>query len=387
MNSYKILSQIANIYSGGTPSRSNDEYWNGLIPWVKTTNIQGDTIFRQDIDECITEKGLKNSSAKLVPSGNILMAMYGQGKTRGQVALLGIKAAINQACCVIEILPDNCSEYIFQYLKFNYQKIRNLSNNGSQKNLNARIIRELSVYIPPLPEQKAIASLLETWDTAIEKTESLIAAKERQFGSLVTRLINKSGHKKKQLSDFIDEASKRNRENKIDRVLSVTNHSGFVLPEDQFERRVASANVTNYKIVQQSQYAYNPSRINVGSIARLDNWGEGILSPMYTVFKLDENVINSDYLLHWLSSSEANQRIKKSAQGSVRETVSFGDLGAITISLPDLKAQERIAETLNTAQQEIHLLKKLAEQYRTQKRGLMQKLLTGKWRIKEAING
>ena len=102
---------------------------------------------------------------------------------------------------------------------------------------------------------------------------------------------------------------------------------------------------------------------------------------MYTVFKLDCKKINSDYFLHWLSSSEAKQRIKKSAQGSVRETVSPGDLGAILISLPDIITQEKISETLNTTKKEIDLLKALAEQYLFQKRGLMQKLLTEKWRI------
>lgn len=248
--------------------------------------------------------------------------------------------------------------------------------------LNRNNVHRLKCRIPNTQVQDKIVRIFEQWDTAIEKTEALIDAKERQFGWLVTRLINKSGHKKKQLSDFISEVSMRNRGNQIDRVLSVTNHSGFVLPEYQFERRLANANVSNYKIVQQGQYAYNPSRINVGSIARLDDWYDGILSPMYTVFKLDEKVVDSDYFLHWLSSSEAKQRIKKSAQGSVRETVSFGDLGAIPICLPELSVQQNIAHTLNTAQQEITLLKKLADQYRTQKRGLMQKLLSGEWHIK-----
>lgn len=257
-----------------------------------------------------------------------------------------------------------------------------IRGNANQVSIALKELFKYKFLLPTINEQKEIILILEQWDTAIEKTEALIDAKERQFGWLVTRLINKSGHKKKQLSDFISEVSVRNRGNEIDRVLSVTNRSGFVLPEDQFERRVASANVSNYKIVQQGQYAYNPSRINVGSIARLDDWDNGILSPMYTVFKLDQKIANSDYFLHWLSSSEAKQRIKKSAQGSVRETVSFGDLGAIPICLPELSVQQNIANTLNTAQLEITLLKKLADQYRTQKRGLMQKLLSGEWHIK-----
>lgn len=177
------------------------------------------------------------------------------------------------------------------------------------------------------------------------------------------------------------EVSKRNKNSTIERVLSVTNHSGFVLPEEQFERRVASANVSNYKVVEQGQYAYNPSRINVGSIARLDDWENGILSPMYVVFKLDTKRVCSDYFLHWLNSSEARQRIKNSAQGSVRETVSFKDLGAINIPLPAMDVQKDVTYKLNLAQKEISLLKKTLEQYRSQKRGLMQKLLTGEWQV------
>ncbi len=281
-----------------------------------------------------------------------------------------------------EFISKSYLYYFMQSPMFVNEAVKCSMRTGLPK-INRQDLNRIKINFPTsINKQKEIVNTLAEWDTAIEKTEALIAAKERQFVWLVTRLINKSDHKKKLLSDFVEEVSKRNRGNEIEHVLSVTNHSGFVLPEDQFERRVASANVTNYKIVQEGQYAYNPSRINVGSIARLDDWSDGILSPMYTVFKLDKKVVDSDYFLHWLSSSEAKQRIKKSAQGSVRETVSFGDLGAIPIGLPELAVQQNIANTLNTAQQEINLLKKLANQYRTQKRGLMQKLLSGEWHIK-----
>ena len=239
---------------------------------------------------------------------------------------------------------------------------------------------DLPILLPPLPEQKSIASLLETWDTAIEKTETLIAAKQKQFEWLATSLINQSGHKMSRLLNFVEEVSIRNQNNNLNRVLSVTNHSGFVLPEEQFERRIASINVSNYKIVKRDQYAYNPARINVGSIARLDNWDNGIISPMYIVFRLNPKKIENDYFLYWLSSGEAKQRIRNSEQGSVRKTVSFDNLRIIPIALPNIKTQKMITKTLNTSQQEITLLKQLAEQYRVQKRGLIQRLLTGEWR-------
>lgn len=248
--------------------------------------------------------------------------------------------------------------------------------------LNKETLSKLPILIPPLAEQKAIADLLSVWDTAIEKMERLIQMKEKRFEGLGYELISVPPYPKGHVRDFVSEVSKRNKTNEVDLVLSVTNHSGFVLPEDQFQRRVASANVTNYKIIEAGQYAYNPSRINVGSIARLDNWEKGILSPMYVVFRLDKEMVVSDFFKHWLGSHEAKSRIKRSAQGTVRESVSFGDLGAIPFPTPSKAEQSQVVKVLNAAQAEIDLLKHIAKQYKEQKRGLMQKILVGEWRVK-----
>lgn len=241
---------------------------------------------------------------------------------------------------------------------------------------------DLMVPVPPRRLQNQIVEMLMNWDAAIEKTERLIEAKEKRFEWLVSRLTSGGKHTHGHIRDLTNEVSKRNSGMAIDRVLSVTNNRGFVLPEDQFVRRVASSDLSNYKVITRGQYAYNPSRINVGSIARLNGWDRGVLSPMYVVFKVNEKKVTSDFFLHWLSSHEAKARIRRSAQGSVRETVSFTDLGAIPFPLPSLDQQKQIATVLNTAQQEIDLLKKQAKAYRKQKRGLMQKLLTGQWRVK-----
>ena len=280
------------------------------------------------------------------------------------------------------ILIPEYSAYCFQAHTVRRELIRR-GQGAVRANIGQKDLSKIPMVIPPVNEQKTIASLLEKWDTAIEKTEALIEAKEKRFKWLVKLLISKIHNSKYgRVSSITKEVSNRNQGGAVERVLSVTNHSGFVLPEDQFEHRVASADLSNYKIVSHGQYAYNPSRINVGSIARLDDWDVGVLSPMYVVFKLDKKKVNSDYFLHWLSLEETRQRIKSSAQGSVRETVSFGNFGAIPVPLPSLEVQTHIAKTLNVAKGEIYLLRQLAEQYRTQKRGLMQKLLTGKWRLK-----
>lgn len=318
----------------------------------------------------------------LVSRSNTLDRVGNAGLFRGEVENcaypdLMMKFRVNEE----KINPEFMDEYLRSDIARRHFKRCAAGTSASMVKITKSTLETLEIHLPPLEKQIRISNWAHIFSSLIEKTEALIAAKECEFNWLVTRLINKPGRKKKPLSEFILEVSKRNRDRKIDRVLSVTNHSGFVLPEDQFERRVASADLSNYKIVRNGEYAYNPSRINVGSIARLDKWDNGALSPMYTVFKIDNQLINSDYFLHWLSSSEAGQRIKKSAQGSVRQTVSFSDFGAILIFLPNLFEQRRIVDTLNTAQHEINLLKQLAENYRTQKRALMQKLLSGEWQI------
>ncbi|MFZ3032861.1 MAG: restriction endonuclease subunit S [Parvibaculum sp.] len=118
----------------------------------------------------------------------LLLALYGQGKTRGQVGLLAIDAATNQACAAIRAKPEVDAGYLYEFLKGSYLTIRGLSNSGGQENLSATIVSEIQVPLPPLPEQRKIAEILRTWDEAIEKLEALRAAKERRLHSLREKL-------------------------------------------------------------------------------------------------------------------------------------------------------------------------------------------------------
>lgn len=249
-----------------------------------------------------------------------------------------------------------------------------------------RDCQNIKIPLPPLPEQKAIAALLSTWDEAIEKTERLIVKKQKFYEAQLSKRLSSDVSERIKLKKFLKEVSKRNSDLSINQVLSVTNSKGFVRPEDQFDRQVASDNLSNYKIVSKGEYAYNPSRINVGSIARLDDWDFGVLSPMYTVFEIKKpSELHTDLFLHWLNSHEAKQRIKLSAQGSVRETVSFDDFCAIGFPKIDFNEQKALAEYFSLISVEIDTLKALSDKYNTQKRGLMQKMLTGEWRVKPEI--
>lgn len=196
----QTIDDIAKVASGGTPSRKNDVYWEGDIPWVTTAEVNFNTI--EDSVQKISKFGLDNSSAKLFPPDTILMAMYGQGKTRGKVAKLGIEASTNQACAAILLKEELSTDYYYLFLQSQYENIRNLSNSGGQKNLSAGLVKSIKVPVPPLTEQEKIAKILSTWDRAIEVTEKIISNSQKQKRSLMQQLLTG----KKRLSGFRDDS-------------------------------------------------------------------------------------------------------------------------------------------------------------------------------------
>jgi type I restriction enzyme S subunit len=180
------------------------------------------------------------------------------------------------------------------------------------------------------------------------------------------------------LGNYISECNRRN--NGCNRVLSVTNTRGFILQEEQFDKIVASNDTSNYKVVRRDEFAYNPSRVNVGSLAMLKEYDEGILSPMYIVFKANEN-INKTYLLQCLQSWWFRGHIPAYTQGSVRDSLSFDGLCSMKFYIPTLQEQKAISAILEQADKEIEIQKQKLEVLQEQKKGLMQVLLTGKRRI------
>ncbi len=142
-HNYVTIEQQAKVYSGGTPNRKIDKYWGGSIPWIKTAEVNYQVI--NEVEEYITEEGLKNSAAKLIPVGSVLIAMYGQGVTRGRVAITGIEASCNQACAVVETSDVVNSRFIYSYLEYKYDDLRSLAHGANQQNLNLGMIKEFKI--------------------------------------------------------------------------------------------------------------------------------------------------------------------------------------------------------------------------------------------------
>jgi len=174
------LSYVAHLTAGGTPDRSKSQYWNGSIPWLKTGEINYNEITTSE--EFITNQGLRNSSAKLASPSTILMAMYGQGVTRGRVAILGIEAAFNQAC--LAITPHSClqTKYLYYYLQSAYSFVRDFGNETSQMNLSSGSIGKIRILIPSYEEQSLISQFL---DQKIVEFNEGISKQEEMIDSLV----------------------------------------------------------------------------------------------------------------------------------------------------------------------------------------------------------
>ncbi len=178
------IKEFTDVVSGGTPDRKNITYWdNGTIPWVKTTELQNNRI--ACVEEHITEKGLSESSAKIVPADTVLIAMYGQGKTRGMTAILGIPASTNQACACILPCKDIEPKYLWQYMIMSYDRLRNLAQGGNQPNLNGNMIKNFPVLVPPKNLQLKFVEFTEEVDKSKVIEKRFIVTLETLLGCLI----------------------------------------------------------------------------------------------------------------------------------------------------------------------------------------------------------
>ena len=180
----RLIDISKNISSGITPLRSNGEFWaNGTIPWLKTEQLGEKYIF--DTNEYITEKALQEANVKLFPENTLSIAMYGEGKTRGNVSILKRPMATNQACCNIELDSEKVSpEYVYYFLKTQYENLRGLSS-GIRKNLNTNDIKNFVIRLPEnLKTQQSIAAVLSALDKKIALNKQINARLEQMAKTL-----------------------------------------------------------------------------------------------------------------------------------------------------------------------------------------------------------
>jgi type I restriction enzyme S subunit len=370
----KKLGEVANISSGGTPSRANPLYWNGNIPWVSTTLI--DFNFIEKSEEYITEVGLKNSSAKLFPIGTLLMAMYGQGKTRGKISILNIEAATNQACGAIttnkEILN---SHFAFQNLVKRYDEIRDLSNQGGQENLSGGIIKGIEICFPALTEQQKIATFLSLIDERIQTQNKIIGELKILKATLSQKILSQQFRfKDNNGNDFGDWKIK-----KLGEVCEVK--KGKQLNKEELTETgeypcinggINLSGYTNKFNSLENKITISEGGNSCGYINffKVKFWSGG---HNYSIEINDIEGTDNNFLFQLLKHNETE--IMKLRVGSGLPNIQKKDLVAFPLVLPISKEEQtKIANFLSSIDEKMETENQISEQYQMQKQFLLKQM-------------
>ncbi|MEY3500090.1 MAG: hypothetical protein RL308_1759 [Bacteroidota bacterium] len=383
----KRLGEVADISSGGTPSRINQNYWNGDIPWVSTSLIDFNKI--DETTEYITKEGLKNSSAKLFPIGTLLMAMYGQGKTRGKIAILNIEASTNQACGAIITNSNRLNSlFAFQNLSKRYDEIRDLSNQGGQENLSGGILKGIEIAFPTLPEQQKIASFLTTVDDKLQALKQKKTLLEQYKKGVMQQIFSQElrfkddnendypDWEEKKLSDigkFISGTGFTDKEQGGLKGIPFLKVSDMNLPENKIVIKTSNNFVSEEQV---KRMKYNVIKTESLIFAKV---GAAIFLERKRIAKnylIDNNMMafipsgNVLFFYHLFN----NIRLSKYAQVGALPSYNSSDLGIIKTSIPSITEQTKIANFLSAIDDKINHCQEQIGKTEVWKKGLLQNM-------------
>jgi len=407
------LGEIASFYSGGTPSTSVPEYYGGNIDWITSSDLNKGRIYW--VTGKITEKGLRNSSAKLIRQGTLLMALY--GATAGIVSISQIQAAINQA--VLAILPSSASEeYLFQQLSRLKDWIVRTYTQGGQPNLSGQVVKSIPLALPTVPEQHCIAEALSDVDALLDALDRLIAKKraikQGAMQALLTGRVRLPGFERKpgykrtevgvipedwevktfdELFDFLSTSSCSRSD------LSESGNIHYIHYGDIHTRwdynldfdaesvpLVAFEKVKNIARLQDGDLIMvdaSEDEEGVGkSVEILNLGGRSAVAGLHTLALRSKG---GDLVNGFKAYLQANQavrtQIRRVATGLKVFGISKNNLRDIFVPLPGPLEQTAIAEVLSDMDAEIETLERRRAKVRAIKQGMMQELLTGRVRL------
>lgn len=357
------IGDVCSLMTGGTPKTSVVEYYEGgTIPWI----VSGD-IHKQEIYDCekrVTELAIENSNTRYLPKDSVLIALNGQGKTRGTVALLRIEGATcNQS--IVAMNPNSKEnlfcEYLFFYLKSQYQQIRNITGDKDRAGLNMPLIREIEIPLPPLTEQKRIAAILDKADAIRRKRQQAIQLADEFLRSVFLDmfgdpLTNPKGWKLVELSELVDSNDKLNY--------------GVVQPGDDRPDGVPlvrSGDLSDTaprvsqlrKISLDVDHKHRKSRLKgneiliacVGSIGKVgwvskDMIGWNIARAV-TRIPIKEGV-NREYIFRYLQNPVVQGYFDRETRAVAQPTLNVSLIAKTPIALPPMELQNKFLEKYTT---------------------------------------
>ena len=388
------IEDVADLGSGTTPLRARGAlYYGEGTCWVKTGDLNNTFIRRTE--ESLTDKAIADCRVRVYPSGTVLIAMYGGFRQIGRTGLLKRRAAINQALTAIELRNGVVTPRFLQIqLNARIHEWRRLAGSSRKDpNITKEDIARFQIDVPPLDLQAQVVSLYDSMENMTTTLRRLIDAKRRMRDGVAAELLTgrrrlpdfaRRPWQEVRLGDVARESTRRNGERLgDDRVMAVTKSIGLTPMRD----RTMSDSLARYKVLRPGGFAYNPMRLNIGSIARSSFKRDVLVSPDYVVFEAVPELLDPRFLDYTRRAHAWRRFMMAAGSGGVRIRIYYDDLARLRLPLPGKEEQSAIADILDTAFQEIACLTLLRETIAKQKRGLMQGLLTGKIRIKEGSHG
>jgi type I restriction enzyme S subunit len=382
------LGQLVRFASGGTPSREDPRFWNGDIPWLSAKDLKK---FRlNDSIEKVTREGLNNGT-HLIEAGSVLILVRGMTLLKDvPVGVTERAVAFNQDLKALIPNREVDGHYLGFYLaanKFRLLPLVNRASHGAGR-LPSDLLQSFEIELPGMGEQRKIADILLTWDRAIERADLRVAAESRLMSGMLGQLL--MGRKSLdefrcqewesvKLGDVIFESKLRSGSVPVEKDLYIGAKADGMVP---MCKRIRGESARRCKVVRKGWFIYDPMRLGAGSIAKWSGAVSALASPDYIVFRCDESRLDPEFLNHYRLSYQWTQFVDGAGSGSVRVRISFSDLAALKLALPPLEEQRRIAAILNACDRELDLLRRRLAALKRQKRGLMQKLLTGQIRVK-----
>ena len=415
-----LISNIGSVTVGGTPRTSVERYWDGDVPWMASGDVHLKRI--SDVPKRITQLGLRYSNATLVDPPAVAIALAGQGKTRGTVALVLCRLCTNQSVALITGHASRvATEYLFYNLEFRYEELRSRSAGGGRAGLSKQLIEQVPVPLPPVCEQVKIAQVLSTVDRAIEQTEALIAKQERikngLMQDLLTRGIDEHGNLRVESThEFKDSPLGRIPKDWSARSFGqiFSEHGGYVqtgpfgsqlhsyeyvnegvpvvMPQDISTVGIDTADiaqVTELKAKSLARHRMHPGDLlfaRRGDLSKCvviqeeqEGWvcGTGCLLMRPPAKALSPRCATAE--IYRFSTTQVQVAIH--AVGSTMPNLNTGILLALMVARPTLTEQVRIEERLRSVDENVQLNKTSLDKLQSLKTALMQNLLTGKKRV------
>lgn len=371
---YSTIGSEFDLYSGNTPSRLNKEQFKGDVNWISSGELKEHYI--SETKEKITQEAAKNNNLKLLPIGTFVIAIYGLEAEgiRGTCSITRGLSTISQACMAFTPIGSITNEFLYSW----YKKHGNLigikyAQGTKQQNLSYDIISQFQIDYPQREEQVKLEQFISLLDERIATQNKIIEDLKKLKCAIIETVYNGKGHEYR-IGDIIDQVSQRNKRCLVNTVLSVNNKLGFINQDEQFEdRTVASEDTSNYKVVFKDDFAYNPARINVGSIARLKSFDKGIVSPMYICFKVTDGIV-PEYLESYFATNHFSKEMQKRLEGSVRLCLSFEGLCNIPIFVPCIDEQTEIGKRIYQLENKIETECNILSLYEKQKQYLLRQM-------------